>query len=367
MKVIKEITNAKNKAREVPVTLYLTPLHRLSLPMSSATIVEMQSRTELAIMAYMDRASRLREQMDTIKGSRLAKMSPKYSDFNLALEGVIQEFDKKEAQMRDFIQANKEDEDALMAKLEQVDESTAPLWVSLLLQEVDAMDEFIETTTGEEKGIEIVFTDVRSKQSESTKDILLCKLSLTSMMNINPKCAEKKPKQNWVSNASFFREALKMVNMMVQAKKENPERFKFLIWVDYMQEENKKLIEIIGRVSKVLSPWEDELPPVIEHIDVEQGKIDIPQSSLHLSVVYEFSATTVWGKDEELIPKPFEKEQKEAIDITDPELELWPGRSYNVRARYKATTSGLLGPWSAYHNFKTDVKVKGELSSFMNY
>ena len=100
------------------------------------------------------------------------------------------------------------------------------------------------------------------------------------MMDNDPECPEKKPKQNWVSDPSFFRDALKMVNMMAQAKRENPERFKFLIWVDYMQEENNKSLEIIGRGPKVLSPWEDGLPPVMEHIDVEHGKIVIPQSSL---------------------------------------------------------------------------------------
>ena len=93
VKVIKEITNPKNQARAVPVTLYLTPLHRLNLPKKPSTpmIVEMQSRTELAIRAYMDKASRLCEQMDTIKGSTLAERSPKYSNFNLALQGVIKE------------------------------------------------------------------------------------------------------------------------------------------------------------------------------------------------------------------------------------------------------------------------------------
>ena len=80
-----------------------------------------------------------------------------------------------------------------------------------------------------------------------------------------------------------------------------------------------------------------------------------------------FSTTTFQGRDEERIPRPVVKERKGAIHITDPELELQPGTSYKVRARYKAPTSGLLGPWSSYNNFKTDVKVKGELSSFMKY
>ena len=110
MAVIQDITNAKNQARAVPVTLYLTPLHRLNLPKPSAPIVEMQSSTELAIMAYMEKTSRLREQLLTIENSSLAK---KCSKFKMGLDDVVKEFKSKESRMTDFIKANKEDTESL--------------------------------------------------------------------------------------------------------------------------------------------------------------------------------------------------------------------------------------------------------------
>ena len=109
MAVIQTITNAKNQTRAVPVTLYLTPLHRLNLPKPSAPIVEMQSRTALAIMAYMDKTSRLREQLLTIQNSSLAREGG-CSKFQRSLDGVVKEFKSKESRMTDFIKANKEDE-----------------------------------------------------------------------------------------------------------------------------------------------------------------------------------------------------------------------------------------------------------------
>merc|ERR1712243_445414 len=111
-------------------------------------------------------------------------------------------------------------------------------------------------------------------------------------MDNDPKSSDNNPKENWVSNGAFFREALRMVNMMVQAKKvkENQENFEFLIWVEYMQEENQKSLELRrSDKSEPLTPWEEELLPVLDRIEVKDGKTVTPQSLPYLSVEYEFT------------------------------------------------------------------------------
>lgn len=347
--VIQDITNAENQLRAVPVTLYLTPLHRLNLPKKPiVSIVEMQSETELAIMAFMDKTTRLREQLLTIEDSILAKKCSKFKD---GLVEKVEEFKRNESRMTDVIKNSKEDEKGLIEQLEKA-ELIAPSWVSLLLQEVDAMDEFFETTTGEDKGIPMVFleSDVDYLIKDKRRDIILSKLNFVSKMD------KDDPKKNWVSNSTFFRDALRMVNMMVQAKKveENLEEFEFLIWVDYMQKENQASLELRkaseGGVPEILSPWEEELLPVLERVEVKKGKIVTPQTLPHLSIEYEFTTITVQeGKREKGT-----KEEKETN-----EENLKPATNYEVRARYKAPTTGLLGPWSPPNNFKTSVKVKG--------
>merc|ERR1712210_203708 len=112
----------------------------------------------------MGKTNRLREQLLTIEDSILAK---ECSKFKARLEKVVNEFNRKESEMTDVIKNNKEDEEGLIAELEGAEliapeflgQEGASSWVSLLLQEVDAMDEFFETTTGEDKGIQMVFSE----------------------------------------------------------------------------------------------------------------------------------------------------------------------------------------------------------------
>merc|ERR1719507_2115478 len=163
---------------------------------------------------------------------------------------------------------------------------------------------------------------------------------------------------------------------MVQAKKVggNPEILEFLIWVDYMpgNQENQASLELRKPgAGQVLSPWEEELLPVLERVEVKNGETVAPQTLPHLSVEYEFTTVTFQegkegkeGKDtkegkEGKDPKE-DKEGKETKEEKETNEEnLKPATNYEVRARYKAPTTELLGPWSAPNTFKTKVKVKG--------
>ena len=372
LEVFQDLNSPQNQARAVPLTLFLTPLHRLGLPKPSVPIVEMQSRTELAIMDYMETAKAVREQLATIEDIVSTKMS-KSSDFYRALEVVINEVDRKEAEVTQFIKDNKEDEDALMAKLELAAESTASSWMSLFMDEVDAFEEFVETTKeklNDKSSVIFSESELRVEELEnSNKDIIVCNLSLMSMLKKDKDCPEKKPNKSWVSDGLFFRDALKVINAMSEAKKEEEaDKFKFIVKVEYMQkengqsvEENQKSLELKrtpGRVPEVLSSWEEEVFPVLNRIQINEDKIitlDPPNKS-HLSVEYEFSTMAVQEESSGTISKVHQG----ALPISDADLK--PGTRYSIRARYKAPTTGLLGPWSLPVTFKTDIQVNGELS-----
>merc|ERR1712037_712609 len=111
----------------------------------------------------------------------------------------------------------------------------------------------------------------------------------------------------------------------------NPEKLKFLIWVDYMQDKNQASLKLRRPgADQELSPWEEELLPVLERVEVKDGETVAPQTLPHLSVEYEFTTVTF---QEERKERKEKKEKAQKKEKKTNEENLKPATNYEVRAR----------------------------------
>ena len=371
--MIEAITKKDNQHEDVPVTLFLTPLHRMNIPLpqNQEAIVELSCKLQHEILALKQDMNRTEEELKSIRKSKTAEC---FVDFNAAVVKTMALLEGEHAKMMDYMKTNKDDEKLLAEKIDEFKTSIfgrkhSMPWIAKLLDEVDAMDAFIETT--ENNAITVTF-DSSGTQGLSienpTSMMVLAKVDFVSMLDDTNQFPEITT--NWLSKAgdNFFRDLIYTVNMMARAATINSGSTHFVIQVNYMTKEGgmirENLVCLESRldVASPFSPLEaSALHPSLGQLVIQNNTITFSSGSNipDQNVVYEFNPHLSTG---EKVTKEIEDEQRTNA-LNHSIFKLKPGTMYEARARFKGKSTKLLGPWCEAKLVKTNIKIKDVKSS----
>ena len=371
--MIKAITEKDNQHEDVPVTLFLTPLHHMNIPLpqNQEAIVELSCKLQHEILALKQDMNRTQEELQSIRKSKTAEC---FVDFNAAVVKLMALFEGENAKFMDSMKTNKDDEIFLVKEIDEFQKSIfgrnhSMPWIAKLLDEVDAMDAFIETT--ENKAITVTFGSSGTRGlsiKNSQNKMVLAKVDFVSMLDDTKQYPEITT--NWLTKAgdNFFADLIHTVNLMARAAKINSDSTQFVVQVNYMTKEggmireNMVCLESRQGVASPFSPLEASfLHPSLGQLVIQNNTITFSSGSniTDQNVLYKFKTHLSTGAEEikEIVTKG------KAIELDDEIFDLESGTIYEVSARFKSKITELLGPWCEAKMVKTHIRIKDMKSS----